>query len=313
MGAIKDRQVEDLENPQSDLVENPYARFEDKPDPEVPTATLQIYSFIHEFLGRKEQDRHVNRASSAYMCHLRRWFQKEGYQGESLTPRKLVNFTLGDLTEHTVKFFIKQACVGPGKLYSEVDFGNPVGTFTIQNGKEITLYDQPDLEAKIGGITVTAHVDGWGKRNADGQWELIEVKSAADYGFDDFKSSGPGDYLKQAMVNLQTDRALELGARDVRFFYLKKNTGHIWDRLYPFDDVLATEVTEEYKLANGVERPKAPHPLKTEVVRGKTTGRVIAAFPCNYCPYLTECKGLHEVQFTGHGKPVYVFKSKEKL
>lgn len=279
---------------------------DERNDPSTPTATLQIYDYIDGQFGRKVMDTHINRASAASMCHKRRWYQGRGVEGESLTPRKLVNFMLGDLTEHTVKYFIAQGCVGPGKLYSEVDFGKEIGEFTVQNGKRVILYDQEDLTAYIGGMTVTAHVDGWGKRNADGKWELIEVKSAADYGFDQFKDAGPGDYLKQAMVNLQTGRAKALGATDVRFFYLKKNTGHMWDRLHPFDEALADEVAEEFKLASGEAEPKAPHPLKAELFRTKPTGRIVAQFPCTYCPYLLQCKGEHRVEFKGQ-TPVYIF------
>lgn len=279
-------------------------------DQDTPTATLQIYQFIDTYLGRKEKDTRVNRASSASLCYKRRWYQAQGFEGEALTARKIVNFTLGDLTEHTVKYFIAKGCVGAGKLYSEVDFGTEVGRFTIQQGKEIVLYDQPDLTADIGGITVSAHVDGWGRRNSDGMWELIEVKSAADYGFEDFKNNGPGDYLKQAMVNLQTNRGLELGADGVRFFYLKKNTGHLWDSFRNFDKDLAKDVAEEYKLSNQKEEPKAPHMLVEQHFRGKPTGLTVAAFPCTYCPYLRECKGEHTVEIKS-GRPTYIFKRKE--
>ncbi len=295
----------------SDPLPKPTPVLDERNDPTTPTATLQIYSFIDAYLGRKEQDTHVNRASAASMCHLRRWFQGHGYPGEALTPRVIVNFTLGDLTEHTVKYFIAQGCVGPGKLYSHVDFGKVIGQFTIQNGKEITLYDQEDLTAQIGELTVTAHVDGWGKRNSDGLWELIEVKSAADYGYDRFKEEGPGEYLKQAVVNLQTGRAKELGAVGVRFFYLKKNTGHMWDRYFPYDAELALEVAEEYRLAAGDERPRAPYHLTEETFRTKPTGRIVAKYPCSYCPYLAECKGPHEIEFKGN-TPVYVFKKQKE-
>lgn len=292
----------------SDLVKNPFG---DHTDPEVPTATLQIYRFIDEYLGRKEHSTDVNRASAATMCFKRRWFQRKGFEGESLTPRKLVNFTLGDLSEHTVKYFIEQGCVGPGKLYSEVDFGKVVGEFTIQNGKVIKLYAQEDLTAQIGPFTVTAHVDGWGKRNSDGKWELIEVKSAADYGFEDFKTSGPGDYLKQAHVCMQTGKAKELGVREVRYYYLKKNTGHLYDRLFPFDESLAQDVEQEFIASNQEQEPKAPHVPTNETFRGKPTGRKILPWQCNYCSYTTQCHTDAQLEFK-NGKPIYVIQPKKE-
>lgn len=272
-------------------------------DPSVPTATREIYSFIDEYLGRSEST-NVNRASAAPMCYKRRWYQKNGYSGEALTPRKIVNFTLGDLTEHTVKFFILKGCTGPGKLYSEVNFGREIGSFTIQNGKEIALYAQETLSAAIGDITVTAHTDGWGKRSSDGKWELIEVKSAADYGYEEFKENGPGDYIKQATVCLLTDKAKELGATEVRYFYLKKNTGHLWDRLHKFDEQVAKDVVEEYKLANQEVEPLAPYRPVAELFRGKPTGKRVLPWQCAYCPYTTTCH-KNAVLEINNGKPKY--------
>ena len=284
---------------------NPWAKWEDKAEPTVPTATLQIYKFIEEYLARAP-DTHVNRASSATMCFKRRWYQKNGYEATPLTPRKIVNFTLGDLTEKVVLYFIIKGCVGPGKLYSVVDFGMPIGSIFIQD-KRINIYDQEDLTAQLGDIEVTAHVDGWGKRNSDGKWELIEVKSAADYGFDKFKENGPDDYLKQAMVNLQTNKAKELGADSVRFFYLKKNTGHLWDRSFPFDPELFKDVIEEFKIANGSEEPKRPYLPVTEAFRGKPTGRKKLYWACHYCPFTQTCWPEAELEFKNNS-PLWILK-----
>lgn len=287
------------------LLINPFAQFEDKPDYSVPSATLQIYNFIAEYLKR-EPSTHINRASSATLCYKRRWYQKEGHPGEPLTPRKMVNFTLGDLTEKVVLYFIKQGCVGEGKLYSEINFGKSTGYFTIQN-KPIMVYEQEGLTAQIGDIEVTAHVDGWGKRNSDGEWELIEIKSAADYGFEEFKIKGPGDYLKQAMVNLNTNKAIELKAKSVRFFYLKKNTGHLWDSLHNFDQELFNEIIEEYKIASQKEEPKRPHVPQNETFRSKPTGRKVLPWQCCYCPYTKTCWPEAELEFKNN-KPTWVIK-----
>lgn len=287
----------------------PVVQIDERLDPLTPTATLQIYDYIAAALGREKQDTHVNRASSASRCHKQRWYQRNGFPGEPLTPRTIVNFALGDMTEHAVKYFIHEACVGPGNLYSEVDFGVEVGEFTIQNGYVVKLYSQPDLIAKLGDIEVTAHVDGWGKRSSDGLWELIEVKSAADRGFTEFQEQGPGDYLKQAMVNLETDRAKALGAVGVRYFYLKKNTGHLWDRYYPKDADLLSDVIEEYKIASQPMEPRAPYVAKLETYRGKPTGRKVLPWQCAYCPYTEHCHPSAEIEFK-NGKPIYVVKEK---
>ncbi len=283
---------------------------DERMDPTTPTATNQIYEFIDSYLGRSDST-NVNRASSAPRCHKARWYQRKGYAGEKITPRAIVNFTLGDLTEHTVKFFILKACVGPGKVYSGVDFGKPIGSFTVQNGREITMYEQQTLTAAVGDILVTAHVDGWGKRNSDGRWELIEVKSAADYGFEEFKESGPGDYLKQAMVCLSTGRAKELGAAEVRYFYLKKNTGHLWDRLHAFDEALFADVIQEYALANGEAEPKAPYIPMPETFRNKPTGRFVLDWRCSYCAFTAHCHPTAQMELK-NGKPKFYLPEKKE-
>jgi hypothetical protein len=292
-----------------ELAPNPFAALEDKADPRVPTATLQIYQFIAEYLERPSE-RNPNRASSAPQCYKRRWYEKQGLPGEALTPRKMVNFLLGDLAERVMIYFVTQACVGPGKLYSEVDFGEVVGTIHFQ-GKELKIYKQETHTLDIGGVTVTAHADGWGKRNSDGKWELIEKKSAANWGFKDFQTTGPKEYLKQSMVLLQTDKAKRLGADSVRYFYLRKETGHLWDRVFPFSEELWYEVVQDYRISNGPTEPKAPFLPKWELFRGKPTGRRIAEFPCTYCPFLERCHGKHDVDWKadqfGNLRPVYVF------
>lgn len=293
----------------SDLKDNPFLKFEDAGEAQIPTATLQVYEFISEYLTR-EKDTHVNRASSATLCPKRRWFQRKGVEGKPITPRKIVNFLLGDLSEKTMNYFVKQGCVGPGKLYSEVDFGTPIGSFNFQN-KQIEIYKQQDLVANIAGFEVTAHVDGWGKRNIDGKWELIEFKSASNYGFSDFKKEGPGDYLRQATVNLQTNRAQELEAKEVRFFYLRKETGHLWSSVHSITPELIKEVEDGFRIANGEQEPPTPHAPEAETFRGKPTGRMVLGFPCSYCPYIEKCHKA-EVEFKNdqwlNQRPVYVVK-----
>ncbi len=289
------------------LVKNTHWAVDDSADPEIPTATLQIYDFIADYLKRPK-DTHVNRASSASMCPKRRWFQRNGVEGTPLTPRKMVNFLLGDLSEKTLNYFIKQGCVGPGKIYSEVDFGVVIGTFTFQ-GKQIEIYQQQDLTADMGGIEVTAHVDGWGKRNSDGKWELIEIKSASDFGFEKFKTQGPESYLNQSTVNLSTNKAKELGATEVRYFYLRKATGNLYDRVFTFDPELFKQVCLDYKISNQKELPETPYLPVPEKFRGKETGRMVLRWECEYCPFPTNCHKF-KVEWKagqfGAKKPVYV-------
>lgn len=288
---------------------NRFASFDDRADPRVPSATLQIYEHIYKSNKRTDQT-HVNRASAASMCYKRRWFQRKGTLGEPITPRKEVNFLMGAIAEKTLLSFIDDACVGNGKLYKEVDFGIIKDRMEIGNHTVLDYIQDDLLAVTTDGIEITAHADGWGKRNSDGLWELIECKSAANYGFKEFQDKGPGDYLKQAMTLLQTNKAKELGATEVRFFYLRKETGHIWDRLFPFDPFLWDEVQMDYKLAQSEVEPIKPYAAKEEIIRGRKTGRHLLPFPCNgYCPYTKHCFN-YRLDFSkdqwGHTRPTYV-------
>lgn len=300
------------------LIENPYASLEDKADVHIPTATLQVYNFINAYLGRKEGEGGAQRGSAATMCVKRRWFQHHGHTGDPLTPRKLVNFLLGDLSEKALNYFVEQGCVGPGKLYSEVSFGDVQGVIQFQ-GKDLKLYKQKDLtlEVKNGSkpLKIICHADGFGKRNLDGKWELIEFKSAANWGYADFQENGAGDYLKQSHALMQTNECRSLGIESVRFFYLRKETGHVWDRVHNFDPSIAKIVLDEFRAVESEMMPDTPHALIEETVRKKPTGRKIAEFPCSYCPFIGKCHGPYSKEWKadqfGHQKPVYVFEENE--
>ena len=296
------------------LVKNPYQQIDGAGELEIPTATLQVYDFVSEYLGRAK-DTNVNRASSAPGCPKKRWYQHHGYEGAPMAPRSNIVFLFGDLAEKTMNYFVKAGCVGPGKLYSEVDFGAVTGSFQF-SGKTIELYKQEDTIADIGGIQVTAHADGWGKRNLDGKWELIEFKSASNFGFAQFKK-GKNDYLKQAVVNLQTDKAKRLNATDVRFFFIRKETSHLWDVFYPnlCEPGIVAEVVQDYKTALQDEEPKAPYSPVVEMggraPNKKPTGRTVINYPCSYCPYVSRCQPKHHIEFetdyqSGNQKPTLV-------
>lgn len=284
------------------LTNNPWAQHENQADVEIPIATRDIYQYVNDTLMQHE-DNNVLRASMATMCVKRRWFQRQGVKGIPLTPRKVLNFTTGDVVEIVLKHFILEACLGKDKLYKAVNFGIHAGTITL-NKKEIKLYDQPTLSFKLPtGQTVTAHPDGFGQRH-DGSWELIEIKSAANWGFDDFKKNDP-DYLAQAHAVMLTEEATAMNCRTVRFFYMRKETGHIWDRAFPFDDTRAAKVIEDYIVTLKEEMPPAPFspvPQTKRVTRGGKpdkipTGKETVKFPCTYCPFIYDCHGTFDLEW----------------
>lgn len=275
---------------------------------ELTPACTQIHEWIESELGRKGQSTEINRASSAPSCVKKLWYTKNGFPGEPLRARSILTFTTGDLVEHALKFFIEKSCVGPDKLYSEVDFGKKIGTFTVQH-REFTTYEQETVTIDLkNGIKLTGHGDGWGKRNSDGRWEYIEIKSSANYGFDRFVSGETPDYIYQAHAIMMSDKALALGADSTRFFYQKKETAHIYDRLYKFHQEIADAVKKKFYFANQEETPEAPYKLEPEMSgrapNKKPTGRLVAKYPCSYCPFLKSCFPEIKTEFKS-GRPVF--------
>lgn len=299
--------------PQGALLKNPFLDRDAQAEYFLSPGALQIYQFIDRALVDREDDSNVLRASAAPQCVRRRWLQARGIKGARMAPRSIVNFILGDVYEHTIKHLIKSSCVGTGKLYSEVSFGEHTGTFTIQR-REFDIHQQIEVTTKIGPLTITGHLDGIGKRNSDGRWEFIEAKSSSDYGFEKFKKSGPNEYLKQAHATMMSDLAYELGVTETRYFYGRKQSGHLHDRLISFDESIAEITRQEYSDSMAPAPPAPPHTLTVEMKSGLPTGRLIAlSFPCGFCPYINtpHCHhGLekkHRNDNGGNRRPIYVY------
>jgi hypothetical protein len=271
----------------SRLLKNPFIDLDYEAEDFVSEEVLEIYRWIDKNLVDRDDESNILRASAASLCVLRRWLQGRGIQGNRTAPRSIVNFMLGELFEYAIKYLIIRANVGPGKLYSEVRFGEPLGVLPLQK-KIFEFHEQIEVKTKIGPLLITGHLDGMGKRNLDGKWEFIEAKSASDYGFDKFKSSGPDDYLKQSHVLMMSDEAGKWGVSETRYFYGRKQKGHLHGRLIKFDENIAELVRRDYVQSVGPEKPKPPHSLTREIdSSGFPTGRLVAlVVPCSYCPYL---------------------------
>ena len=278
------------------LEPNPWANEENYIDPKIPTATKQIYAWLAANFAKRGSP-NQNRCSAATMCVLRRWYSTHGYPAEDLSPQRILTFIDGTMHEAQILYFITQGCVGPGLLYSEVDFGEPCGQMFF-DPHTFTFYKQKELRWTITkDFFVTGHADGFGKRNSDGKWELIECKSAGDFGYKEFLEEGPGDYIKQVHAEMSTDLAVERDVKHVRFFYKRKGKCALWDRLYDKDDRIVDLVRKEFLAAAADMQPARPHELVAEMTgrkpNKKPTGRLLAKFPCDYCAHLAIChKGL---------------------
>jgi len=282
---------------------------DDKVDGTVPTCSQLIYDYVKE--TREGYDTNIYRASSASQCSRRLWYQKRGTQGaRDIAPRTALNFLQGDIGELTIKSFIKAALVG--KFYSEVDFGILKQNLMV-NKREIEIYEQQTVETQGDGFDILGHVDGWGKRLSDGAWELIEVKTASNWGYKEFVEGSPGEYLYQANVLLYSNKGKELNATGVRFYYLRKETGHIYDKFYPKDESKKNEALQKFLQAGRDAPPPRSYLLEEETVRRNPTGRfTCCSYPCGYCPYLQHCHGEFEVEMKanqfGQYTPKYIFK-----
>ena len=285
------------------LIDNKYKN-DDFIEDMVPKCTHQIYEFIEKNLI-KERSTNVDRCSSATNCTRQRQYQLKGEPSEPLVPRKILNFIHGDLVELILVYFIRMGCVGQDKHYSEVITGEKIGGLWIQ-GHEFEQYKQLEWSFKVGEHTITGHPDAIGKRH-DGTWELIEIKSSSNYGFKEFKERGPGDYLRQAHALMMCDQAKEKNIKKVRFFYDRKETGLLWDSLWPYDELTAEQVATDFKQVHYEGQLPAPYDLKFN----KKLKKNIAGFPCSYCGYLKPCKGDFKLDFKkdqlGNYKPVFVF------
>jgi hypothetical protein len=296
----------------SRLLKNPFIDQDYEAEDFVSEEVLEIYRWIDQNLVDRDDDSNVLRASAAPSCVLRRWLQARGIKGNRTAPRSILNFMLGELFEYALKYLVIKANVGPGKLYSEVKFGELVGTFPIQK-KSFEIHEQIEVITRIGPLKIVGHLDGMGKRNCDGRWEFIEAKSASDYGFNKFKSSGPDNYLKQAHALMMSEEAAKWGVDETRYFYGRKQKGHLHGRLIKFDENIAETVRHEFVQSVGPEKPQPPYSLAREIdSSGFPTGRLVAlVVPCSYCPYLNteHChNGLQKYcrrDGWGNRKPVY--------
>lgn len=273
-------------------------KFEEKIIPEI---IQEIYNGITIGHLKSERSDKVNRCSAANLCPRRRVFSRLKTPCKALAPRTITNFLQGNLGEATMKAMVKTYLVGENKYYKNVDFGEVLGSVLIDNYL-IEQTAQPEISFEVESfpgemITITGHPDGVGTK-LDGTMEFLEFKTASEWGFKEFMEQGPTDYKKQAHALMLTGFAKLHKITNVKFIYLKKNTGHMWAADCAFDQAVADQVLEEYRGVHMGVYNKPIFALKEETYYKKPTGFMTAVYPCSYCPYLENC----------HGEPIMEFK-----
>lgn len=277
----------------------------------------QIEEGLREFIAKQPLDTYVNRSSSASRCVRERWLKRIGTIGEPTQPRMFLVWKYGHMAEDFYKQLVKMFCVGPEKLYSEVDFGTPIRSFMVDS-IEVLQYEQPTVYTKITDkLTVTGHVDGWGKRNADDKWEVMDFKTASNYGYDKFVAGEIPEYIYQMASLLLSDKAKELGAESSRLWYWRKETEHLHDKPFPFLKNDIEKVRREFIVAASEPEPAPPYELEQEKTYNRSTkqydptGRmIIPNYPCGYCAYKAHCYSEVQLEFKS-GKPVWVYRPKK--
>ncbi len=276
-----------------ELIKNPYAIHDEQGESELTPLSFEIYSYIEKNQRARANDSNVLRGSAATLCVRRRWYQGKGYAGTPLAPRKIINFAQGDITEKNLAYYVKEGCVGPGKTYKRVTFGKVLGETEI-SGRIIPVYGQLESVFRVApGKEVLCHFDGIGQRHDD-SYDLLEFKSASNYGFQKFVKNEPLDYLNQAHAYMMTEMCKHFNVKKVNFVFLRKETSHIFSREYDYDHEIAKQVTIDYLLSIARDIPLRPYGPDS---KGKLP------WQCSYCPYVTKCWDAKKVY--RNNKPQY--------
>lgn len=204
-----------------------------------------------------KKDTHHNRGglrmSNLGTPHCKLWFEKEGYEAESIPPWKLFSFMYGHVIEALVIFLAKEA------------------------GHEVT-----DVQRKV-------EVDGVeGTMDCTIDGEVVDVKSASTYGFKKFKDDqlvfdDPFGYIPQisGYVNAR-------GKEQGYFLAIDKQHGHITTTKISSDEL--ADVDGLIRGARAVLRSDSDRPERcySDVADGKSGNRKLCV-NCSYCSYKQSC------------------------
>lgn len=243
-----------------------------------------------------------------------RYSLESPFPPETMNPRALLTFHLGDMVEDSVKAWIKRA-----------------------GSKFMPLSPPKDrVSIHVAEKEISGHPDGL-YQEQDGSLSLVSIKSINTLGFDRVEREGP----PYEAVCQDTAYMAGLGIYKTRFLYYNKNTSHIADDwVVEFSPELYTEITNRWARVIGAnvenlpEREYQPE-AETEWVRGlkgykagrpdpgpsgfildtdgkrvtevkqngywRETGRKILQYPCSYCVFKQACYGekLKPVEIEG--------------
>lgn len=243
----------------------------------------------------------------------------EPFEAETLQPRALMVFHLGDMVEASLKAWLAKAQV------SFIPLAPPNDRVCI----------------KVDGVEIYGHPDGL-FQEPDGSLSLVSIKSSNTRGFDRVERDGPSyEHVCQETAYMA---ALEI--YKARYLYYDKNTSHIGDDwMVEFSPALYSEIVARWRRvihARPDSLPEREHQAEpeTEWVRGlkgykvgttdcnaitkdgdgkvvtevksngyhRQTGRSVLPWQCSYCPFKKPCWGESLTMEIDGDSPVWLVK-----
>lgn len=291
-----------------------------------PALSAQVQRKAAEIAASRETGNPLRLSASGY-CARRLAYQKlnhetptgtpKPFEDETLNPRALMVFHLGDLVEDSLKAWIRDA----GSLF--MPLRPPEDEVTIE----------------VSGARITGHPDGL-YQEQDGTISIVSIKSINSRGFERQESEGP----PYEHVCQETAYMAALGIFKTRFLYYNKNTSHVADDwIVEFDAMLYSRIVQRWASVLQATEKNLPPPEyraepEKEWVRGlkgyrsgsvdgenitdadgkrvtelkangywRETGRKVLPWQCAYCPFKGPCYGdrLKPIELD-EDKPVWV-------
>ena len=180
------------------------------------------------------------------------WYVHKGMSKEKMTSNTLMKFLYGHATEELVLALVKLA------------------------GHKVT---HQQAEAEVSGIkgSMDCMIDDI----------LIDVKTAAPFGFKKFKEGGlrwddPFGYIDQLR-----GYAASLGVQDGGWLVIDKTNGHLCTHFENFehDEPIEVQIEHLKEVVNREERPEQCY----ELVPDGKSGNTKLAMECSYCVYKQHC------------------------
>lgn len=300
-------------------LKNPFFEIDTNSEETVTPVTLAIYQGVMDDQNATRST-HINRPSSSGKCARALWYAKNQYDATPIAGRAHLSFMAGHISEDTMKHFVKKYCVGEGKPFKSVMFGEPIRSYFVGT-EEVWQYKQIETKTILpSGLVLPGAIDGLVQYHDD-SWAVMDCKSASDYGFAEVKKTNdPGDYKFQAHCYMLSDVGLKYNVTKFLFLYMRKTTGHLHDFTISLDPTVINEIDRRFLKANSENIPDREYEPTVETYYKKPTGRKIMGWVCSYCGYANHCwsnakRDFKKDQF-GNYKPVLVIeddKGKENV